>query len=149
MMKVLNHFKNKYYVLHDTDVQTCLSKRKNNELSVDGALVYDSFIMVNPAWTNNTKISDQMGDDSRVIASVINFEDAYFSETISSDKPENCINNLRTDEAKYQLIKKLLDGILEVDEVDLPPGAIAWQDITELADAVTLRLNSVTVLDPQ
>ncbi|TOC11855.1 hypothetical protein CGJ90_24685, partial [Vibrio parahaemolyticus] len=34
MMKVLNHFKNKYYVLHDTDVQTCISKRKNKEKSV-------------------------------------------------------------------------------------------------------------------
>jgi putative ATP-dependent endonuclease of OLD family len=149
MMKVLNHFKNRYYVLHDTDVQTCISKRKNNELSIDGALVYDSFVMVNPAWTNNTKISDQMVDNSRVIASVINFEDAYFSETVSSDKPENCINNLRTDEEKYQLIKQLLDGILEVNAVDLPSGAMVWQDITELADAVTLRINSVTVLDPQ
>ncbi|MGR5184352.1 ATP-dependent nuclease [Photobacterium damselae] len=149
MMKVLNHFKNKYYVLHDTDVQTCLSKRINKEKSVDGAVVYDSFVMANPAWTNNTKISDQMAENARVVASVINFEDAYFSETVASDKPENCMKNLRTDEEKYQLIKQLLDGILQVEEVELPAGAILWSDISELSDAVTLRLESVTVLEPE
>lgn len=149
MMKVLNHFKNRYYVLHDTDVQTCLSKRKKREQNVDGIVVYDSFVMVNPAWTNNTKISDQMADNARVVASVINFEDAYFSETVASDKPENCIQNLRSDEGKYQLIKQLLDGILQIEGVELPIGAIPWSDISELSDAVTQRLQSVIVLDPE
>lgn len=36
MMKVLNHFGKKFYALHDTDVPTVESKRKNMELSVRG-----------------------------------------------------------------------------------------------------------------
>ncbi|MBY6017368.1 AAA family ATPase [Halomonas denitrificans] len=149
MMKVLNHFKNKYYVLHDTDVQTCISKRKNKEKSVNGAVVYDSFVMANPAWTNNTKISDQMVEHARVVASIVNFEDAYFSETVASDKPENCMNNLKADEEKYQLVKQLLDGILQIDGAELPLGAMSWSDISELSDAVSQRLESITILEPQ
>jgi putative ATP-dependent endonuclease of OLD family len=48
MMKVLNHFKNKYYVLHDTDTQQCLSKRINKDLSSDKHKVYDTITITNP-----------------------------------------------------------------------------------------------------
>ncbi|TOC17405.1 ATP-dependent endonuclease, partial [Vibrio parahaemolyticus] len=122
---------------------------KNKEKSVDGAVVYDSFVMTNPAWTNNTKISDQMVDHARVVASIVNFEDAYFSETVSSDKPENCMNNLKTDAEKYQLVKQLLDGILQINGAELPLGAMPWSDISELSDAVSQRLESITILEPQ
>lgn len=143
MMKVLNHFGKKYYALHDTDVPTVESKRKNKELSVDGAIVYDKFTMKNPAWTNNEKILDQMTEQSRVVASVINFEDAYFDETIGSDKPENCINHIKEEPDMYAKIKGLLDGILEINESPLPEGALTWSDISELNDAVQARLSSV------
>ena len=43
MMKVLNHFKNKYYVLHDTDTQECISKRFNKAKSINGNKFYDTF----------------------------------------------------------------------------------------------------------
>jgi putative ATP-dependent endonuclease of OLD family len=145
MMKVLNHFGKKFYVLHDTDVPTVKSKRKNKELSADGAIVYDQFTMANPAWTNNEKILSQMTDQSRVVASVINFEDAYFDETIGSDKPENCINHIKEEQEKYQKIKELLDGILEIGENFLPVGAIAWSDMSELSDAVQARLSSIRI----
>ncbi|QOL16669.1 AAA family ATPase [Dickeya dianthicola] len=145
MMKVLNHFGKKFYVLHDTDVPTVESKRKNNQLSVDGAIVYDKFKIKNPAWTNNQKILDQMTERSRVVASVINFEDAYFDETIGSDKPENCINHIKNDPGMYSKIKQLLDGILEIGEVMLPEGALAWSDISQLDDAVKARLCSVKI----
>ncbi|MGT3196504.1 ATP-dependent nuclease [Yersinia enterocolitica] len=145
MMKVLNHFGKKYYVLHDTDVPTVKSKRKNKQLSIDGAVVYDQFTMVNPAWTNNHKISSQMTKQSRVVASVINFEDAYFDETIGSDKPENCISHIKDEPVMYAKIKQLLDGILEVDAVELPEGAMTWSNISQLNDAVQTRLDSVTI----
>jgi putative ATP-dependent endonuclease of OLD family len=145
MMKVLNHFGNKYYALHDTDVPTVESKRRNRAQSIGDAIVYDKFTMVNPAWTNNTKILDQMTDRSRVIASVINFEDAYFDETIGSDKPENCINHIKSEPEMYSRIKSLLDGILELDEAELPQGALTWSDMTELSDIVQARLDSVTI----
>lgn len=145
MMKVLNHFGKKFYALHDTDVPEVKSKRKNKKLSVDGAIVYDQFTMANPAWTNNEKILSQMTEQSRVVASVINFEDAYFDETIGSDKPENCIKHIREDQGMYQKIKGLLDGILELGEHCLPVGAIAWSDMSELSDAVQARFSSVTI----
>ncbi|MFP6843642.1 MAG: AAA family ATPase [Thalassolituus sp.] len=145
MMKVLNHFGKRFYALHDTDVPTVESKRKNRELSVNGAVVYDQFTMVNPAWTNNQKILDQMTDQSRVVASVINFEDAYFDETIGSDKPENCIKHIKDEPEMYQKIKVLLDGILEIGDVQLPDGALTWNDISQLSDAVQERLDSVTI----
>ncbi|WP_217451247.1 ATP-dependent nuclease [Pectobacterium polaris] len=145
MMKVLNHFGRKFYVLHDTDVPTVESKRKNKQLSIDGAVVYDQFTMANPAWTNNQKIRDQMTEQSRVVASVINFEDAYFDETIGSDKPENCIKHIKDEPEMYAKIKRLLDGILEVDEIKLPEGALAWSDISQLNDAVQARFVSVRI----
>jgi putative ATP-dependent endonuclease of OLD family len=145
MMKVLNHFGKKFYALHDTDVPTVKSKRKNKVLSVDGAIVYDQFTMVNPAWTNNEKILSQMTEQSRVVASVINFEDAYFDETIGSNKPENCIKHIKEEQDMYQKIKGLLDGILELGEHSLPVGAMAWSDMSELSDAVQARLSSVTI----
>lgn len=101
--------------------------------------------MKNPAWTNNTKILEQMCESSRVVASIINFEDAYFSETVASDKPENCMNNIKNDSEKYKLIKKLLDSILLIDDESLPDGAIAWSDMSELSDAVTQRQSSITI----
>ncbi|MCH1921500.1 AAA family ATPase [Shewanella sp. A3A] len=145
MMKVLNHFGKKFYALHDTDVPTVISKRKNKELSVNGAIVYDQFTMANPAWTNNEKILAQMTEKSRVVASVVNFEDAYFDETIGSDKPENCIKHIREEQDMYQKIKGLLDGILELGGQNLPEGAIAWSDMSSLRDAVQARLSSVTI----
>nr|WP_223265951.1 AAA family ATPase [Pantoea vagans] len=147
MMKVLNHFGKKFYVLHDTDVPTIESKRKNKQLSINGALVYDQFRMANPAWTNNIKILDQMTGNSRVVASIINFEDAYFDETIGCDKPENCISHIKNDPEMYTKIKRLLDGILEFDNIKLPNGALKWSDISELNDAVEARL-SLLIINP-
>lgn len=145
MMKVLNHFKNKYYVLHDTDTPKCLSKKLNKGLSKNNHKVYDTITISNPAWTNNNKIKDQMSNKSRVVASLINFESAYFSETIESDKPENCIKNLKECNIKYGTIKQLLDGILEIDNTSLPDGAICWNDLTDLESSIPIiTLNKYT-----
>jgi putative ATP-dependent endonuclease of OLD family len=145
MMKVLNHFGKKYYALHDSDVPTVVSKRKNKELSVNGAIVYNTFTMANPAWTNNEKILAQMSDKSRVVASVINFEDAYFDETVGSDKPENCISHIKEEPVMYEKIKALLDGILQIGESQLPEGALTWSDISDLDHAVQSRLSSISI----
>ncbi len=149
MMKVLNHFGKTYYALHDTDVPTVESKRRNKELTIGDAIVYDKFTMVNPAWTNNEKILAQMTERSRVVASVINFEDAYFDETIGSDKPENCISHIKEEPEMYNRIKSLLDGILEIDGAELPQGALTWSDMTELSDIVQARLDAVTIIDEE
>lgn len=101
--------------------------------------------MANPAWTNSEKILAQMTDQSRVVASVVNSEDAYVDETIGSDKPENCINHIKEEQGMYGKIKGLLDGILEIGEYHFPVGAMAWSDMSELHDAVQARLDSVRI----
>ncbi|ASM78032.1 ATP-dependent endonuclease of the OLD family-like protein [Vitreoscilla filiformis] len=137
MMKVLNHFKANYFVLHDTDTETVTSKIRDRQASTGGRIVYREITITNPAWTNNTKIFDQMSPYSRVVASAINFEEAYFGEVVSKDKPENCINHLKTDADCYNIIKQLLDAILEINGATLPDGAVRWQNIAELTSAVS------------
>ncbi|UCM48963.1 ATP-dependent nuclease [Aeromonas caviae] len=146
MMKVLNHFGKNYYVLHDTDTPEIESKRKNKEKSVGDTIVYDKFKMVNPAWTNNEKILSQKTHNSRVVASIINFEDAYFDETVGSDKPENCIKHIKEEPAMYNKIKSLLDGILEINDTQLPEGATVWSDMHELEEIVNARLESILII---
>lgn len=136
MMKVLNHFKANYYVLHDTDKQKTISKTKDKKRSTETETVYKIIEIANPAWTNNSKISNEFSNNVKVFASIINFEEAYFSEVVNSDKPENCINNLKTNPDLYSTVKQLLDSILEIENVPLPPGAIQWKTIEELDSAV-------------
>lgn len=136
MMKVLNHFQNKYFVLHDTDSQRCQSRKLNKSQSTNQNKVYDIIEISNPAWTNNLKIQNQMGGNSKVVASLINFEFAYFSEFIDSKKPENSFSKIKNDQEKYNLIKQLLDSILEIDNTPLPDGAIEWSNISQLEQNV-------------
>ena len=56
---------------------------------------------------------------------------------VDKEKPENCIEKLKTDPDAYVIIKQLLDGILQVDGVALPPGATVYDNLDELEAAVT------------
>lgn len=145
MMKVLNHFKRKYFVLHDTDTPKTKSKVRDKAKCLNGNLVYKEIVIDNPAWTNNNKIVEQMGEYSRVVASLINFEAAYFDEIVGSDKPENCISHLRNDPDAYNLIKQLLDAIIEVPGAIFPEGALLWKDMDELNAKVVEREKLVQV----
>lgn len=146
MMKILNHFKTKYYVLHDTDQKRTKSRKLDKKSSLGGMKVYKEIEIVNPAWTNNTKIANQMSEYSRVVASIGNFEAAYFSEIIESDKPENTINNIKTDHENYNVVKQLLDAIFGFEEAELPAGAIAWTEIEQIDKAVQAWADSITIV---
>jgi putative ATP-dependent endonuclease of OLD family len=145
MMKVLNHFGTRYFVLHDSDRPRVNSRRKDKTLSVAGQLVYQVIEIANPAWTNNEKILNEMTERSRVVASIVNFEQAYFDEIAETEKPENSVSKLREDEGFYALIKGLLDSVLELPGSALPPGAIAWTNLAELEGAVVARDAMVTI----
>jgi putative ATP-dependent endonuclease of OLD family len=145
MMKVLNHFGTRYFVLHDTDRPRVSSRRKDKGLSKAGQLVYQIVEIANPAWTNNGKILAQMTERSRVVASLVNFEQAYFDEIAEAEKPENSVSKLRSDAVFYTLIKDLLDSVLELPGSTLPPGALAWRDLAELEAAVVARDAAVTI----
>lgn len=145
MMKVLNHFDSKYFVLHDTDSPLTKSKRKDKEKSTKDITIYKEIIIKNPAWTNNEKILSQMSEKSRVIASIMNFEEAYFSEIIESDKPENCIEHLKNEKDSYDKIKQLLDSILNINNALLPDGAISWSDMTELKGHIDIWQGKIKI----
>lgn len=135
MMKVLNHFKTSYFVLHDTDSPRTFSKRLDKDLSVGGLLVYKRFEINNPAWKGNEKIAHQMRECSQVFASVMNIELALFGEATESDKPENIVSRMRNDEGDYEKVKKLLLSILGVSGHSLPKGFIKWSEISQLQEA--------------
>lgn len=130
-MKILNHFKKQYYVLHDIDSMQILKNRWMNQEGGGKQKVLR--VEANPAWTNNSKIHAEMSEFSNVYASVINFETAYFGTGINSGKPENALNMLR-DSNVYQVVKDLLTAILNDDVDMLPSGAIKWNEIAEIQD---------------
>ncbi|MDC1175565.1 AAA family ATPase, partial [Bacteriovoracaceae bacterium] len=100
LMKILNHFKKEYFVLHDTDSLRCKRKKK---VTIGDKTFYETSDMVNPAWTNNSKIQAQMSEYSTVYASLINFEFAYFGEEVSSNKPANALEKMEITEEYYKI----------------------------------------------
>ena len=93
-----------------------------------------------PAWSANERILHAVAlapDASKVrlAASVVDFENAMFGETATSDKPYRTVMKIRTEKfAKWQ-VSTLLDYLLFTTE-DPPAGVIAWSNIAELASAV-------------
>ncbi|MBW0176833.1 AAA family ATPase [Sediminibacterium sp.] len=125
LIKILNHFGSSYSVLHDSD----RPKNKNG----DG----------NPAWGNNPNIlaainSKPVGTKSRLIASLPNFEEAYFGEAISTEKPYSALTTISTDTKKFEIIEKLLQALTNHDK-SLPENCTEWSSIDELEKS----LNSV------
>lgn len=130
-MKILNHFKKQYYVLHDIDSMQILKNRWMTQK--DGSKEKVLRVEANPAWTNNLKIQAEMSEFSNVYASIINFETAYFGTGIDSGKPENALNMLR-DPDIYLVVQNLLIAILNDDNSVLPSGATKWSEIAEIQD---------------
>lgn len=130
-MKILNHFKKQYFVLHDIDAMQILKNRWMKQEGGGKAKVLR--VETNPAWTNNSKIHAEMSEFSRVYASIINFETAYFEQGIDSGKPENAINMLQDAEI-YQVVKNLLSAIITDDATILPSGTIQWNALAEIED---------------
>jgi putative ATP-dependent endonuclease of OLD family len=149
MMKILNHFGAQYYVLHDSDRPRVRTRRKDRAASHAGCLVYRETEMTNPAWTNNQKILDQMTEKSRVVASIVNFEVAHLDEAADIEKPENTVSKLRTSDDFYDSIKTLLDSILMLPGCSLPSGAIAWESLEQLQEAVQAQDAATTLLSTE
>ncbi|HHR6120119.1 TPA: ATP-dependent nuclease [Providencia alcalifaciens] len=143
MMKVLNHFKKKYFVLHDCDTQRCFSKRRISDKRDNFTIEYKIIEQANGAWTNNTKIMNEMTERSCVYASVINFEDAYLSEVVSSDKPSHAIEIIKNDEEFYNKMKDVLDIVLGRKRIELEHKnkIIKWNTMEDLNSAYEEWIN--------
>lgn len=127
LMKILNHFKKNYFVLHDTDTQkTTRNKKVKN---ANDKIELEQQEITNPAWTNNEKIMNNMSAYSKVFASLVNFEFAYFDETISSGKPINSIEKIKI-KSNYDKILEVLNHI--IFEKPTNEKIIKWKSMEEL-----------------
>ena len=129
LAKILNHFGAKYAILHDSDTKTATRKKDGKEQSI-----------ANPAWGTNVNILAvvQGAPDPkavRLVASVPNFEKAYFDQAATGEKPYSAIQHLKDDPAKLATVKALLLALVD-DTQPLPKGAYAWSEIKVLEDAL-------------
>lgn len=125
--KILNQFRARYSVLHDSDLPEVMRKEKP---------------IVNPAWTSNQKILDvlsqaQHQERIRLIALITNFELAFFGVVAEDEKPYNAWNKIKNDKQKFDLVKQLFDGLVDFTKA-LPDKAFQWNNIEELKKLVTV-----------
>jgi len=118
LVKILNHFGASYSVLHDSD----MPKTKDSK--------------GNPAWGNNPNILEAVsakpdGTKVRLLASLPNFEKAYFNMDVSKEKPYNAILTLSKDKDKFLIIKQLLDALID-HELAPPRNCIEWSNLDQL-----------------
>ncbi|NQX63747.1 AAA family ATPase [Paenibacillus qinlingensis] len=124
LCKILNHFGSGYSVLHDTDLpRTNKGDRKN------------------PAWPHNTSIFEVVKQAThpnkvRHLASLPNFELAYFGKSIKSDKPYNALTNLMLDNEAFTHVETVLQSLLDIKN-EVPKGCITWSNEEELLQLVT------------
>jgi putative ATP-dependent endonuclease of the OLD family len=121
LCKILNQFGKPYAVLHDSDRPKCIKK------GVPG---------VNPAWTTNERIRDAVADEIQakkvmMIASIPNFEEAYFGEAANSDKPFSAWEKVKGDSLAYGKVAMLLSA-LAGQSSELPLGASGWNTLDDL-----------------
>lgn len=123
IVKILNTFSSQYAVLHDSDLP--LLKNGNR----------------NPAWTINQSIFNAVkeapaGVKVRLVASKNNFENAFLSDQVKSDKPYNALMKIKeTDEVVYGKIAALLEALLSHDK-PLPEGVVSWDSLEDLEGKV-------------
>lgn len=132
LIKILNHFGSDYAVLHDCD-NPIITTKKGKE-------------MTNPAWGNNPNILEAMnakpvGKSTRLLASLPNFESAYFGEAAEKEKPYNALKILETNSDVFNTIETLLKAL--IDFTSSPPiNCTEWTTIEELAQ----KLKNASIL---
>lgn len=124
LIKVLNHFGSNYAILHDSDTPR-LTTKKGKE-------------MANPAWGNNPNIlaavnAKPLVTAARLLASMPNFEEAYFGEIALEEKPYNALKTLEADEDKFNTIETLLKALIDFAS-PIPANCAEWATIEELQD---------------
>lgn len=118
LVKILNHFGTGYSILHDSDTPTIKS----------GA--------TNPAWTNNSRILEALtirpkGLNVRLLASIPNFEGAYFDKELTIEKPYNALSIISTDSEKFATVEALFDSLVD-HSGKVPANCVEWSNIEEL-----------------
>jgi putative ATP-dependent endonuclease of OLD family len=118
LIKILNHFGSSYSVLHDSDKP--LTKAGTH----------------NPSWGNNPNILNAINSkpsciQTRLLASLPNFEEAFFGEQIVSEKPYNALNTISTDASKFEIVESLLQALIN-HSAPIPSNCAQWDSIDDL-----------------
>lgn len=119
LVKILNLFGASYSVLHDSDRVKAKDGIKNN-----------------PAWGNNPNILSSVlcrpeGTNVRLLASLPNFEEAYFGEEIKDNKPYNALKTISTDPDKFKIVEQLFQSLINHSS-PIPANCSEWKSIEEL-----------------
>lgn len=122
LCKILNQFGKRYAVLHDADTPKT-PKGKSN-----------------PAWTANARILDATADgrkagNVRLVASLPDFERAFFGEEADEEKPYEALRRLREDDGSLGVVSSLLEALIDFEK-PMPKGALNWSDLEALGAAV-------------
>ncbi|MFK7691556.1 ATP-dependent nuclease [Paenibacillus sp. HJGM_3] len=129
LCKILNHFGSGYSVLHDSDFPYTKDGKKKNS-----------------AWTQNNAILKKVKEaidpsKVRIVASLPNFEAAYFSQTIRSGKPYNALTQLKKNNELFKIVEELLISLLDFTK-DTPQGSICWNEEDQLTPLVAAMAES-------
>jgi putative ATP-dependent endonuclease of the OLD family len=134
IIKILNHFKKSYSVLHDAD-QPTIEKTGNRQAM----------------WTINKNILSTFNDgkmEARLIACLPDFEHACGFDIVTKDKPYSACKNLERVES-LDKARQILTALTNFD-TKVPDGFAQWRSIEELEakDRSTNSQSSVTVAIP-
>lgn len=126
IVKVLNHFGVPFSVLHDSDRPTVIGKNGQTR--------------ANSAWTANSNIQTAVlnaphPERVQLVASVPNFEAAFFGSEVDGDKPYTALSSLEANPELCDKLLALLRGLTD-PEAALPTNAMRWNDIDVLKVAV-------------
>ncbi|WP_411343587.1 ATP-dependent nuclease [Paenibacillus sp. WLX1005] len=125
LVKILNQFESQYSILHDSDKPFNSNQTRNS------------------AWTVNQNIMDSKkmhvnNEKVRLIALIPNFEQAFFSLDVKSDKPYNAIENIKNSEAHSIKVLSLLDSLVN-HSCEVPEMCLEWKDLDELEAMVNKK----------
>lgn len=132
LIKILNHFGSNYAVLHDSDTPRITTKKGKE--------------MANPAWGNNPNILEVLNAKplviaARLLASLPNFEEAYFGEISEEEKPYNALKTLEADENKFSIVETLLTALIDFAS-PIPANCAEWTTMQDLEDKLAAALES-------
>jgi len=127
LCKILNQFDKGFAILHDADREKVMGTKTKK-------------MRLNAAWTVNQKILEiteqgRAAGRVRLLASVPNFEEAFFGEAADGEKPYSALARLKSDSVAYKAIAGLLDCLVDSSK-PISPGAMAWTSMDELKRAV-------------
>lgn len=127
LCKILNQFDKGFAILHDADREKVMGTKTKK-------------MRLNAAWTVNQRILEITDEGRaagrvRLLASVPNFEEAFFGEVADGEKPYSALARMKSDAVAYKTIAALLECLVDSTK-PIPVGAKAWTSMDELKKAV-------------